>query len=295
MSRPPRIQRLLAPNPGVYTLEGTNTWIVGEAPSLVIDPGPDHDGHLADVLRAAGRIAAVLVTHGHEDHAPGAPLLAEAAGAPLFAFHPDGGGERLRDGQGFDGGGATLTAVHTPGHSPDHVVFHDADHGSLFTGDAVLGRGTSVIDPPEGDLAAYLRSLRRMRDLAPRAIYPGHGPVVFDAVGKLDEYVAHRAEREQQVLAALADGLGTIDELIERIYAEYPPDVRPLAARSVLAHLAKLEAEGRAAPRGRGKATRYEAVVPHDCERCGRPVKGRGRLCDRCRLDLLQETPEPES
>lgn len=288
-----RIRRVLAPNPGVYTLEGTNTWIVGEDPSLVIDPGPDDDGHLADVLRAAGRIAAVLVTHRHEDHAPGAPLLAEAAGAPLFAFNPDGAGERLRDGQEWDGGGATLTAVHTPGHSPDHVVFHDAEHGGLFTGDAVLGRGTSVIDPPEGDLAAYLRSLRRMRDLGPRAIYPGHGPVVFDAVGKLDEYLAHRAEREQQVLDALTEGLGTIEEMVERIYAEYPTDVRPLAARSVLAHLDKLVAEGRAARRGRGKAARYEALVPHDCERCGRPVKGRGRLCDRCRLDLLQETPEP--
>jgi len=159
----------------------------------------------------------------------------------------------------------------------------------MFTGDAVLGRGTSFIDPPEGDLTQYLRSLRRMRELGPRVLYPGHGPVVLRAEAKLQEYVDHRAEREVQVLEAMADDRRTIDEIVEHVYAEYPADVRPLAARSVLAHLIKLENEGRAARSGKGEGARWSATEARDCARCGRPVKGRGRYCASCSLVLLQE------
>jgi glyoxylase-like metal-dependent hydrolase (beta-lactamase superfamily II) len=286
-----RVVRVLAPNPGVYTLEGTNTWVVGRDPALVIDPGPADAGHLDEVRRTAGRIDAILLTHGHADHAPGAPHLAEATGAPVFAFRPEAGAERLRDGRTFRAGGAELRAVHAPGHAPDHVVFSAPETGALFTGDAVLGRGTSVIDPPEGDLAAYLRSLKRMQELEPRTIYPGHGPVVFDAPAKLREYLDHRAEREAQVVAALADGGRTIPALVAAIYVDHPPEVHPLAERSVLAHLQKLESEGRAAATGRGAKAVWELIQPRACERCGRPVRGRGRLCDRCRLAILQETP----
>ena len=307
-----RVIRVLAPNPGVYTLDGTNTWVLGTGSrenllsddgvrshagagsgvSIVIDPGPDDAGHREEILREAGRVVAILLTHQHEDHAPGAAALAEATGSPAYAFRPKGVGERLHDGRTVRAGGVAVTTVHTPGHSRDHVAFFVEQTGALFTGDAVLGRGTSVIDPPEGDLATYLRSLRRMRELRPKTIYPGHGPVVFDAAGKLEEYAAHRAEREEQVVAGLAEGPRTIDELVTEIYAAYPEEVRPLAARSVLAHLKKLEAEGRADHTGRGRSIRYSLGVPRVCERCGRPVRGRAKLCDRCRLAVLQERPD---
>lgn len=284
-----RILRVLAPNPDVYTLEGTNTWVVGEGPAVVIDPGPDDPAHLREVARTAGTVGAILVTHDHPDHAPGATVLASSSGAPIFAFRPPDGGEPLRDGRVVRVGAVSVTAVHAPGHSADHVAFFIADEGALFTGDAVLGRGTSVIDPPEGDLALYLRSLRRMRDLGPRTIYPGHGPVVFDAIGKLDEYLEHRAMREEQVLAAMKGGAGTPEELVAAIYTEYPPELHPLAARSVVAHLAKLEAEGRVSRSGNASAPRYALSEPRSCARCGRPLRGRARLCGPCSLAVLQE------
>jgi glyoxylase-like metal-dependent hydrolase (beta-lactamase superfamily II) len=273
------------------TLDGTNTWIVGERPALVIDPGPDDAGQLAAVAREAGPILAVLLTHHHPDHAPGAAALAAAAGAPVMAFRPEGNEERLRDGQAIEAGGVRLVTVHTPGHTPDHVVFHEPAAEALFTGDAVLGRGTSVIDPPEGDLAAYLRSLDRMLALAPRVIYPGHGPAVWSARAKLEEYRRHRGHREEQVVKALSDGPATPTELVPMIYADYPVELHPMAARSVLAHLLKLEREGRAARVGSPRNDRFEAATPHACRRCGRPALPRSSLCSRCSLEALQEPP----
>ena len=191
-----RVRRILAPNPGVYTLEGTNTWVVGDGPSIVIDPGPDDAGHLREVEREAGGIGAILLTHAHPDHAPGAGPLAALTGALIHAYRPPPEGLRLRDGEPIRVEKVTVIPIHTPGHTPDHVAFWLERAGGLFTGDAVLGRGTSVIDPPEGDLAAYLRSLRRMRELGPRTLYPGHGPIVLEGGRKLEEYLAHRSERE---------------------------------------------------------------------------------------------------
>ena len=285
------IVRVLAPNPSPYTLEGTNTWVLGErgGPVIVIDPGPDDPGHLDEVARTAGTsVAAVLVTHDHPDHAPGAAAFAARVGAPLLAFRL-AGAEHLRDGQRVTAGALTLTAVHTPGHTSDHMVFHEPGTGALFAGDAVLGRGTSFIDPPDGDLGQYLRSLARMQELGARTIYPGHGPVVLDAPAKLQEYLDHRVEREQQIVDAISNEPRTIGDLVAEIYAAYPPEVHDLAARSVLAHLLKLSAEGRAAHEGRGDDARWQAVAPRACERCGKPVKGRGRYCGSCSLILLQE------
>src|SRR4029077_16266404 len=156
------VVRVLAPNPSVYTLEGTNTWVVGEDPAVVIDPGPLDPEHLDEVARVAGRVGAVLVTHDHPDHAPGALTFARRVGAPLRAFRLDGA-EHVRDGERIEMGATAFVAVHTPGHASDHVVFHLPADGALFTGDAVVGRGTSFIDPPDGDLAQYLRSLKRMQ------------------------------------------------------------------------------------------------------------------------------------
>ena len=282
-----RAIRVLAPNPSVYTLEGTNTWVVGDGPTIVIDPGPDDPAHHDEVLDTAGEVAFVLVTHDHEDHGAGAAVFAERAHAPLFAWRK-AAATHLRDGQRFAVPGADLEAVHTPGHSADHVVFVERANGALFTGDAVLGRGTSFIDPPDGDLTVYLTSLHRMQELAPRTIYPGHGPVVVDAGARLREYVAHRAEREEQVLAGLEAGDRTVAQLVERIYADYPSEVHALAARSVTAHLRKLDREGRVDKAGRGSSQTWTAATPNACARCGRPVHGRGRYCGPCSLALLQ-------
>jgi glyoxylase-like metal-dependent hydrolase (beta-lactamase superfamily II) len=282
-----RVKRVLAPNPGVYTLEGTNTWIVGSGPSIVIDPGPEIPEHLEEVAREAGPVAAVVVTHDHPDHAPGAAELARRVGAPLLAFRL-AGAERLRDRQPIRAGEVELTALHTPGHTSDHVAFFERESGSLFTGDAVVGRGTSFIDPPDGDLVRYLRSLKRMLDLDLHTIYPGHGPVVLRGKAKLEEYLVHREEREGEVLTALLEGARTIPELVATIYAGYSPDIHPLAARSVLAHLLKLEQEGRVARAGKDEAGPWTIATPRTCERCGRRVTGRARYCSSCSLAILQ-------
>ena len=285
-----RVIRVLAPNPGVRELEGTNTWVVGDPPAVVIDPGPEDAGHLNEIVRSAGLVGAIALTHDHPDHAPGALPLAMVTGAPVFAARPAEGMRRIRDGQTVSAGSTALSVIATPGHTPDHLAFLAPAASSLFTGDAVLGRGTSVIDPPEGDLTAYLRSLRRMRDLSPRTIYPGHGPVVLRAIATLDEYLEHRAMREEQILTAIDGPWRSIDELVDEIYAEYPADVHALAARSVLAHLLKLQVEGRAEKRTKVGVVRWTRIEPKSCERCGRPVRGRARYCGSCSLAVLQES-----
>jgi glyoxylase-like metal-dependent hydrolase (beta-lactamase superfamily II) len=285
----PRIIRVLAPNPSVYTLDGTNTWIVGRDPAAVIDPGPDIPSHLEEVRREAGRVAMILLTHRHEDHASGASAFSEMTGAPVLAA-TERGATRLRDGQRLTLGALTLIAVHAPGHTRDSTALLEPESRSLFTGDTVLGRGTSFIDPPDGDLASYLRSLRRLRELDARTLYPGHGPTVFRVRAKLDEYLHHRGERERQVLAALGDEERSAEDLVPEIYAGYPEEALPLAARSVLAHLLKLEAEGRVRKTGTAGA-RFAIAETHPCARCGRPVRGGKPLCERCSVEVLQESP----
>jgi glyoxylase-like metal-dependent hydrolase (beta-lactamase superfamily II) len=286
-----RIRRVLAPNPGPFTLEGTNTWILGTGPTIVIDPGPDDAGHLLQVADEAEPVAAVLLTHRHDDHAAGATRLAEAVGAPVYAFRPEAGERPIRHDQAVEADGVSVRAVHTPGHTPDHLAFAVEGEGAMFTGDAVLGRGTSVVDPPDGDMAAYVRSLRELRALAPRVLYPGHGPLVFEAVRRLDEYLAHRAHRESQVVRALDEGKATPEEMVPEIYGEEIPEAMfPVAARSILAHLLKLEREGRAARVGR-QGTRFEPILPRACERCGGLAVRGSRYCRRCAMAVLQEGP----
>ncbi len=239
------ITRVLAPNPGLFTGPGTNTYVVTAGGEVaVIDPGPRAADHLAAIREAIGadRPVAVLVTHTHPDHAPAANPLAAALGVPALgaAPGPDFAPDRvLGDGDTVAVGGVLLEAVATPGHTPDHLCFRLGDE--LFTGDHIMGGSTVVID----DLAAYLNSLRRLLPLGLRRLHPGHGPVIDDPDGTIREYLDHRLARERQVLDALAGGAGTVGEVVAAVYADVDSALHPIAAFSVAAHLRKLAAEGR--------------------------------------------------
>ncbi|MCZ2823437.1 MULTISPECIES: MBL fold metallo-hydrolase [unclassified Modestobacter] len=256
----PLVTRVLAPNPSPMTLDGTNTHLVGEPGSgqaVVVDPGPDDAAHLAAVeaaLAARGaRVVAVLVTHHHADHAEAALPWGRHFGAPVAAATGEvagPGGRLLRAGERLELAGTTLDVVPTPGHTADHLAFRLAS-GAVLVGDHVLGRGTSVVTHPEGDVLAYLESLRRVHDLGPSALYCGHGPeLTTDPGAVLRFYLAHRAYREQQLLDALAAGARTVEELVAVVYAGVPQAVWPAAAQSTRATLAKLAAEGRVEPAG---------------------------------------------
>ncbi|MDQ6772359.1 MAG: MBL fold metallo-hydrolase [Candidatus Dormibacteraeota bacterium] len=243
------VRRVLAPNPGPYTGPGTNTWVLGDGPALVvIDPGPDDPQHLAAIERALGGAAlvAVLVTHGHPDHVDLASRLGERHAARVLR-HP-----ATADGDVVRAGGLSLTALHTPGHAPDHLAFWLAEDRVLFTGDLILGRGSSMITYPEGDVAAYLRSLDRVAELEPRLLFPGHWDPVTEAAAKVAEYRAHRLAREHQLLGELGRGSGSAAELTRRVYAAEVGDSEPLlqaAEMTLRAHLHKLVQEGRALER----------------------------------------------
>ncbi len=237
---------VLCPNPGPMTLDGTNTWVLlepGSTEAVVIDPGPLDETHLQAVLAAVGergaRVTQTILTHGHADHAEGADRFAELTGAPTRAVGR--GHDDLADGALVQVGGLDLRVVATPGHTADSLSFAlPADH-ALLTGDTVLGRGTTVVAHPDGELAAYLASLERIADLtgggSVTSILPGHGPVVPDAAAMVAFYRHHRAERLEQVRQALADGATGVQDVVERVYAEVPREVWPAAAQSVAAQL----------------------------------------------------------
>ena len=251
----PLVTRVLAPNPSAMTLDGTNTYVVGAPGSgqaVLVDPGPDDAAHLAAVEAALAardaRCVAVLVTHHHGDHAEaalpwGAHFDAQVAAASAAVAGPRG--RVLAAGERLALAGTTIGVVATPGHTADHLAFR-IESGAVLAGDHVLGRGTSVVTHPEGDVVAYLESLRRVHDLGPSALYCGHGPELTEDPGAvLDFYLAHRAYREHQLLTALADGSHTVGELVATIYADVPRAVWPAAEQSTRATLAKLVAEGR--------------------------------------------------
>jgi glyoxylase-like metal-dependent hydrolase (beta-lactamase superfamily II) len=251
----PRVARLRAPNPSPMTLDGTNGYIVdgGDGAWIAIDPGPADAGHIAAFVDAArecnAHYAAILVTHGHPDHFPGAALLAQATGAPVIA-HPNAAfahDRTLRDGERFTAGNATLTAIDAPGHARDHLVFVLEGERALFTGDVIIGTGTVVIAPPNGDMRAYQRTLARLRDEYgdASAIYGGHGPELTDPRAKIAEYIAHRERREAEIIAVLERAAATIPVLVETIYRDVNRRLWPAAARQVLAYLIALEREDR--------------------------------------------------
>jgi glyoxylase-like metal-dependent hydrolase (beta-lactamase superfamily II) len=240
------IAQITADNPGPFTLRGTNTWLVGRDPCFVVDPGPDLPAHRARVLadaRDRGGIGGIAITHGHADHTGGVAALRAAVGDAPVAAARQPADVVLADGATF----GPLTAIATPGHAPDHFAF--VAGRACFTGDAVLGEGSVFVAPDPGALRGYLRALERLRAMDLAVLCPGHGPLVLDAKAKLDEYVTHRLDRERRLERALAEGLRSVDELLDRVWSDAPAALRPAAAVTLAAHLDKLDEEGRL-PRG---------------------------------------------
>ena len=238
---------VLAPNPGPMTLEGTNTWVLrapGESDCLVVDPGPLHEGHLAEVA-AAGRVTAVLLTHGHLDHSEGARRFAELTGAPVRALDPAHrlGDEGLGEGDVIALAGVELRVLATPGHTSDSLSFVvTGPDGStaVLTGDTILGRGTTVVAHPDGVLGDYLASLSRLAELGEMTVLPGHGPELASAGAAAQHYLRHRKTRLKQVRAAVEAGASSASEVVERVYADVDRALWPAATLSVLAQLEHL-------------------------------------------------------
>jgi glyoxylase-like metal-dependent hydrolase (beta-lactamase superfamily II) len=250
------LRRITAPNPGVMTGPGTNTYLVGTGDVAVVDPGPDDGAHLEAVLDAAAaagdRIRWILVTHTHLDHAPGAARLATSTGAEVVGFGARGGfSPDVTAGDGFtlDAPSFALRAVHTPGHASDHLCWLLEEPRILLSGDHVMDGVTVVIAPPDGDMTQYLHSLRRVAELDPplEAIAPGHGRLLGEPRRVVEAVIAHRLARERLVASALdAAGSATIDELVTAVYADVDASLYPVARLSLWAHLGKLAADGRA-------------------------------------------------
>lgn len=277
----PMLRRVVAENPSKFTYRGTGTYIIGTGEVAVVDPGPNLDSH-RDALHAAlqgERVTAILVTHCHSDHSPLAAWLREETGAPTIAFGPhpppdpddEDGQEELEEeitegvkveesidlafdpdirvadgGHAASGPGWTITGVHTPGHTSNHMCFAFEEEGVLFPGDHVMGWSTTVVSPPDGDMTAYIESLRKVAGrAADRTYWPTHGPAITDPQQYVNALVEHRLEREQQVLAAVRDGLVEIPAIVALLYANVDEKLHKPAGRSVLSHLAKLVTDGR--------------------------------------------------
>lgn len=277
----PQVRRLTAPNPSPMTFTGTQSYLVGEGEIAVIDPGPVSDEHLRALLDAperGERITAILLTHTHVDHSPGAAALKEATGAPTWAFGPHGTGmsplmeslaasgaefgggegadrgfipdEVLADGDVLEIGGAKLTALHTPGHLSNHLAFA-LEGGGVFSGDLVMGWATTLVSPPEGDMAAFMNSLALMAERNDKVYWPGHGHPVDDPAAMIAWQTAHRKGREAQIIAALESmKAATPAELTAEIYADVDKRLHGAAARNVFAHLLGLVSSGQAESEG---------------------------------------------
>jgi glyoxylase-like metal-dependent hydrolase (beta-lactamase superfamily II) len=262
----PLIRRIVAPNPSAFTFQGTGTYIVGRGKVAVIDPGPMIESHLQAILDAlAGEsVSHILVTHTHIDHSPLARPLQQATGAPIWGCGPHGSGKheqgakveeggdldfapdrQLAHGDVVEGAGWTMEAVHTPGHTSNHLCFALREETALFTGDHVMGWSTSVISPPDGDMRAYMASLELLQRRADAVYWPTHGGPIRAPKPFVAAFVAHRREREAAILACLGDGIARIRDMVPRIYGNtIPAGLYPAAARSLFAHVIDLAERG---------------------------------------------------
>jgi len=258
----PGLRRIVARNPGPFTFRGTATFIVGEGNVAVIDPGPDLPDHVSALLNGLGdeTVTHILVTHTHLDHSPAAAALKAATAAPTYGFGPHGrgpggieaGGDAdfspdvvLKDGDLIDGDGWRLEALHTPGHTSNHLAFAWPDRKILFPGDLVMGWSTSVVSPPDGNMGDYLRSLDRLLERDDEIYWPTHGGPIREPKPFVEAFIAHRRDREDEILSCLRDGLEYISDMVPIIYADVPPAVHGAAARSLLATLIHLVESGR--------------------------------------------------
>ena len=259
----PLVRRVLAHNPGPFTYTGTGTYIVGRGTVAIIDPGPDDAEHIAALLAAvAGEtVGHIVVTHTHRDHSPAAPAVKAATGGQIVGCTPlvlDDLGPRadagfdatyapdavLADGDSVSGRGWTLTALHTPGHTSNHLCFALPEERALFSGDHVMGWSTTVVAPPDGDMAAYMASLRLLLDRDDTIYYPTHGAPVTEPQRLVRGLITHRKQRESQILARLADGAATVPAMVATMYASVDPRLHPAAGLSVTAHLIDLHTRG---------------------------------------------------
>lgn len=261
----PLLRRIVCRNPSKFTGHGTGTFVIGHGTVAVVDPGPVDEEHLAAIRRAVAgeRVDYVLVTHTHGDHSPAARPLAAETGATVLAFgpHPRGvssdeersdvdfvpDGE-LEHGARVDGPGWSVTALHTPGHMSNHLCFELHEERAILTGDHIMGWSTSIIPPPDGDVADYLASLALVRDRAPAVLHPTHGAPVRTPQRYVDALISHRLFRESQIIEALGSASRSPAQLVADIYVDLPEQLHDAAARSVIAHLAKLRDEGVAGP-----------------------------------------------
>ena len=240
-----RVERVLAPNPSLFTGPGTNTYVISSAgDAIVLDPGPIIDRHLASIETALDALVptAVIVTHTHPDHAPAANVLGARLGVPVLGHSPGPEFEpsaTLADGDVVSVGEVDLHAIHTPGHTDDHLCYRIAD--AIFTGDHIMGGSTVIVE----DATAYMASLRRLEGLQPVHLYPGHGPELPDAGAVITEYIEHRIERERQIIAAIAAGAETVDDIVRAVYADVDESLHFAAAFQVKTQLAKLQSEDR--------------------------------------------------
>ncbi|MFI4948645.1 MAG: MBL fold metallo-hydrolase [Alphaproteobacteria bacterium] len=256
----PGVRRIVARNPGPFTFKGTGTYVVGEGEVAVIDPGPELAEHIAALITSLAdeQVTHILVTHTHRDHSPAARALKAATGASTYGFGPHAGGQRgeagseeggdwdfapdivVRDGEWVTSGKWRFEAVHTPGHTSNHLCFALPDSGILFSGDHVMGWSTSVIAPPDGDMAAYMASLDKLLLRSDRIYWPTHGPAITEPKRHVGAFIAHRREREAGIIDCLKSGIETVDLMVERLYVGLNPALQGAAGRSVLAHLIDL-------------------------------------------------------